>query len=183
MRKQILAIITLFLCIFSIAQKNNSQSNTDVPCKSSFIAEAGGPGIMFSANYDWRFKESNLGLGGRVGLGFVSAYDDGYDPVTGVYNGGNEQSALTVPFQLNYIFGKGNIPHTLEVGAGVTFVTKKLEIMNFYDDKQTKVFGTLAFMYRRQPVNGGFSWRAGFTPIFGKNYIQPFGAVSVGYNF
>ena len=181
MRKQLLVISTFFLCIFSVAQKYNSSEKTIA--QTSFFAEAGGPGIMFSANIDKRFNMSHYGLGGRIGLGFVSAYDDYYDPMTGVYYGGNERSAITLPVQVNYIFSKGNSPHTFEVGAGATYVTKKLQIMNFYDDKRTQFFGTFAFMYRRQPVNGGFSWRAGFTPIFGKSYIQPFGAVSVGYNF
>jgi len=103
--------------------------------------------------------------------------------VTGYYTYGDQRSALTLPVQVNYIFGKGTSPHTFEVGSGITYVSKKLEILNFYDDKQSNFFGTFSFMYRRQPVNGGFSWRAGFTPIFAKSYIQPFGAVSVGYNF
>ena len=58
--------------------------------------------------------------------------------------------------------------------------------MNFdsYDeDRRTQLFGTFSFMYRRQPVNGGFSWRIGFTPLIAKSYIHAFGAVSVGYNF
>jgi hypothetical protein len=183
MRKQFLVVPALFFCIADFAQKNNSSSSSISSGKSSFIAEAGGPGIAFSANYDFRFKETRLGLGARVGLGFVSAYDYYYDPVTGTSYDNGDRSALTFPVQLNYIFGKDNSPHTFEVGGGVTYVSKKLEILNFYDDKRTKVFGTFAFMYRRQPLNGGFSWRAGFTPIFSKNYIQPFGAVSVGYNF
>jgi len=179
--RKLLLITSLFsfFLVSGFAQKNNS----DFHGKSSFFAEGGGPGIAFSANYDWRFKETNLGLGGRVGLGFVSAYDDNYDTVGGYYYGGDERSALTVPVQLNYIFGKNNSPHAFEVGIGFTYVSTKLDIMNFYDNKKTNVFGTFAFMYRRQPVNGGFSWRAGFTPLFAKNYIQPFAAASIGYNF
>jgi len=179
MRKLFIMSLILLFFIPGFTPKNNSESAKI--SSTSFIAEAGGPGIVFSANIDKRFTNSNLGFGGRIGLGFVSADEYRYDSVYSFDY--NQTSALTFPVQLNYIFGKGNSPHTFEVGAGFTYVTKKLEIMNFYDDKQTKVFGTFAFMYRRQPVNGGFSWRAGFTPIFGKNYIQPFGAVSVGYNF
>jgi len=85
--------------------------------------------------------------------------------------------------QINYVFGKSSSPHSFEAGAGITYVSKKLEIMNFYGDKRTQLFGTFSFMYRRQPINGGFSWWAGFTPLFGKHYIQAFGWLSVGYNF
>ena len=121
-------------------------------------------------------------------VGFVSSYDDTYDPVTGYYQYGDEKSAITFPVQLNYIFGKENSAHTLEVGGGLTYVSKKLSIMNFDNypmekDRRSQFFGAFSFMYRRQPINGGFSWRAGFTPLIAKGYVQAFGAVSVGYNF
>jgi hypothetical protein len=180
MRKVLLFIPCLIFFNLIFAQNNS------LPAKqiatNSFFAEAGGPGIAFSANIDRRFKNSNLGLGGRIGVGFVSADESSVDPVTGYYDY-KETSALTFPVQLNYVFGKPTSPHSFEVGAGFTYVTKELEIMNFYEDKQTQIFGTFAFMYRRQPVNGGFSWRIGFTPLFAKSYIQPFGAASIGYNF
>jgi hypothetical protein len=44
---------------------------------------------------------------------------------------------------LNYVFGKPTSPHSFEVGAGVTYITKKLEIMNFCEDKKTQIFGPL----------------------------------------
>lgn len=185
MRKQ-----TLFLCLFLLFSNFLfSQDNKPTSVgQTSFIAEAGGPGIAFSANLDKRFKPGRLGWGGRIGAGFVSAYDDYYDPTTGNYYGGDQKSAITLPVQLNYIFGKENSAHTFEVGGGITYVTKKLTIMNFdyyygEKDRRSNLFGTFSFMYRRQPINGGFSWRAGFTPLIAKDYIQAFGAVSVGYNF
>lgn len=180
MRKVLLLCTCLIFSSFIFAQ-NNLPTSKQI-ATSSFFAEGGGPGIAFSANFDKRFKNSHLGLGGRIGVGFVSADESTFDPVTGYYDY-EETSALTFPVQLNYIFGKAGSPHTFEVGAGVTYITKELEIMNFYEDKQTQIFGTFAFMYRRQPMNGGFSWRIGFTPIFAKSYIQPFAAASLGYNF
>jgi len=178
MRKLLFVLTTVLTSLFSFAQEmNSSKSNA----RNSFFAEGGSAGIMFSANIDHRFTESNLGLGGRIGLGFVTAYE--YDTSMYYYSYGDEVSTYTIPVQLNYIFGKGNSPHTFEVGAGVTYVGKKLEIMNFYDDKESQVFATFSFMYRRQPKDGGFSWRAGFTPLIAKGYIQPFGGVGIGYNF
>ncbi len=187
MRKSVLILCTsLFISHFVFSQDNKRAQSQSIG-KSSFFAELGGPGILFSANYDTRFKQSRLGFGGRVGIGFVTAYDDYYDPATGQYYGGDEQTAVTFPVQLNYIFGKENSPHTFEVGGGLTYVSKKLNIMNFdaYDreDHRTQLFGTFCFMYRRQPVNGGFSWRIGFTPLVGGDNIQLFGGASVGYNF
>jgi hypothetical protein len=190
MRKQVLAILLLLsVPVFSMAQNNKTEAAKTTTGRYSFIAEAGGAGIAFSANFDTRFKNSRLGWGGRAGVGFVSGWDDEYDPVLMMWTDGDQVSAITVPVQFNYVFGKNNSPHTFEAGIGATYVSKKLNIMDFSSyyssnsDRRTQFFGTFAFMYRRQPVNGGFSWRAGFTPLFAKGYIQPFGAVSVGYNF
>ena len=171
-------------CLFS--QDNKVVQDQSIG-KSSFFAELGGPGILFSANYDTRFKQSRLGFGGRVGIGFVSAYDEYYDPNTGMYYGGDEETAITFPVQLNYIFGKQNSPHTFEVGGGLTYVTKKLNIMDFdawdNEDQRTQLFGTFCFMYRRQPINGGFSWRIGFTPLVCAGNINHFGGASVWYKY
>ncbi|HEX5654985.1 MAG TPA: hypothetical protein VFX58_18040 [Chitinophagaceae bacterium] len=184
MRKLILALAVLCLGVFSsIAQKNGDERPGNQKGQNSFFAEGGGPGIVFSANIDRRFKPGHLGFGARAGVGFVTAWDDEYDPVSGAWTDWEQKTAITFPVQLNYIFGKSSSPHTFEVGAGATYITRKLEIMDFYDEKETKLFGTFSFMYRRQPVNGGFSWRIGFTPLLGEGLIQAFGGVSVGYNF
>ena len=178
MRKLFILIVALTVIQFSFAQDNAKVSG-----RTSFFAEGGGPGIEFSINIDRRFTPSNLGIGGRIGIGFVTAWQEQVDPTTGYYMGGNDYSVITVPAQLNYVFGKENSPHTFEVGAGVTYAGKSLDIMNYYDERRSNVFGTFSFMYRRQPKNGGFSWRAGFTPLYAKNYVQPFAAVSIGYSF
>lgn len=186
MRKLVITLCMLALHALSFSQSNNNQKSGTVG-QTSFFAEGGGPGIAFSANIDRRFKPGRLGLGGRIGLGFVSAYDDYYDPINNTYYGGDQKSAITTPVQLNYIFGKENSAHTFEVGAGFTYVTSKLNIMNFdyygAQDRRSQFFGTFCFMYRRQPLNGGFSWRAGITPLASSDYIQIFGGASIGYNF
>lgn len=176
-----LIIASLLLLIFNTGNTQEKEFKTEG--RTSFFAEGGGAGIMFSANIDRRFNPTHLGLGGRIGVGFVTAYDDYYDPMTGQYHWGEQKSAITLPVQLNYVFGKLNSPHTFEVGGGLTYVSQKLSIINFYDEDRSNVFGTFSFMYRRQPRNGGFSWRAGFTPLIAKGLIQPFGGLSVGYNF
>ena len=166
-------IASLFLTTGLMAQQSS------VPGKMSFYAELGGPGILFSANIDGRFSKSVLGIGGRIGIGFVTT--DTYDNNTGFYE---SKSVGTFPIQLNYIFGKPNSVHTFEVGAGATFTTQKIDPFDSYDNQSgSSVFGTASFMYRRQPQDGGFSWRIGFTPIIGGGFIQPSGGVSFGYNF
>ena len=175
-----ITIVCMFASFASIAQTENTTSPTVV--NKSFIAELGGPGVLFSANFDTRFKKSALGLGGRIGLGFVTADEDTYGPVNGYYDY-RRRSVLTVPVQINYLFGKPNSVNAFEIGIGATYIGKKLEILDYYGEEATQVLGTAAFMYRRMPKEGGFSWRIGFTPLFANGLIQPFGAVSVGYNF
>lgn len=176
MHKLFLFSLALFFSGILAAQADKTSTKTEG--SNSFYAEIGGPGILFSANLDKRFTKSHLGWGGRIGLGFVSGFieDD---------NNGNWEtsSVVTFPLQINYIFGKANSPHTFEVGGGVTFAGKKIDVMDFYDDKSASVFGTASFMYRRQPLNGGFTWRIGFTPLIAQGYIQAFGGAGVGYNF
>ncbi len=180
MRKLLLTLFSIGF-IFSLNAQTTLSGN--VPGRSSFYAELGGAGILFSANIDYRFKPSNLGWGGRAGIGFVTADETIPSTSPGGYNEYRPASVITVPVQINYIFGKGSSPHTFEAGAGLTYVGKKLDIINFYDDRKSNVFGTFSFMYRRQPVDGGFMWRIGFTPLVAKGYIQPLGAVAVGYSF
>ena len=174
--KPLLLIACLFISSMLIAQEKNESSGSG---QMSFYAELGGPGILFSANFDSRFNKSSLGFGGRAGIGFVTTYY--------YYNNGNggykTHSVATFPIQLNYIFGKPSSVHSFEAGAGVTFTGKAIDLFSYDELNPSSVYGTACFMYRRQPKDGGFSWRIGFTPIIGSGYIQPSGAVSVGYNF
>ncbi|HEY0057817.1 MAG TPA: hypothetical protein VGB56_01715 [Flavisolibacter sp.] len=178
--KKLIAALCVLGTIGVQAQEQGTNNRKSVEGQTSFFAELGGPGILFSANIDRRFSPSTLGWGGRAGLGFVSMYENEY---VGGPSSGRQVTVATFPIQVNYIFGKPVSPHSFEVGAGVTVAGKKIDVFNFYDEQRASVFGTASFMYRRQPVNGGFSWRAGFTPIIAKGFIQPSGGISVGYNF
>lgn len=175
--KSVLFIAGMFLCTTIFAQEEISGKITG---QTSFYAELGGPGILFSANLDRRFNKSQLGIGGRIGIGFVSYEGNNYN--NGNYNY-QMQSVVTFPIQINYIFGKPSSVHSFEVGAGATFTGKPINIFDYNNSDSSSVFGTASFMYRRQPKDGGFSWRIGFTPIISNGYIQPSGGVSVGYNF
>jgi hypothetical protein len=181
MKKTSLCLLALVLSFYALHAQSDDATET-VPGRTSFYAELGGPGVLFSANLDKRFKHSNLGLGGRAGIGFVTSSFGDYDPQTG-YSNYRTRSVITVPVQLNYIFGKPSSPHTFEVGAGLTYVGKKLNLFEFDNEKGTNLLGSFAFMYRRQPVDGGFMWRIGFTPLVSGGYIQPSGGVGVGYSF
>ena len=170
---------TILFVLLSAGFVGFAQDKESSTPNKSFYAELGGPGILFSANFDTRFQNTPFGLGGRIGLGFVTA-DDFY--IGDDYNY-RRNTALTVPVQLNYLFGKTNSVHAFEVGLGFTYVSKQLDIFNYYNEKGTNLFGTASFMYRRVPRDGGFSWRIGFTPLVGNGNVQASGGASIGYNF
>lgn len=130
------------------------------------FVELGAQGLLFTANYDTRFGNRRDGLGGRVGFGALGA--DG-------------ATVVTVPAALNYLLGDGK--NFFEIGLGATYATLSTDDDSFFGSGNTLI-GTMAFMYRLQPVNSGFSFRGGFTPIFtGDDFIPYFAGISLGYTF
>jgi len=130
-----------------------------------------GQGLLITANYDTRFGNRRDGLGGRVGIGFIAS------------EGNN---ATTIPVSLNYLLGKGN--KFFEIGLGATVIAAKTTGSFFFDDdtvnRNSAVIGTMSFSYRVQPVDSGFSFRAGITPIFSSDFFIPYyGGLSLGYTF
>jgi hypothetical protein len=182
MKKQTIVLLPLFFVFISAFPQEPVNPN-HFEGQTSFYAELGGPGVLFSANFDRRFKPSSLGWGFRAGIGFVTSWDDSYDTSRNYYYYSRQRSVATFPVQVNYIFGKPASPHTFEAGAGLTLLSKKMDVFDSYRDDKSLLLATFSFMYRRQPLNGGFSWRIGFTPIISSGYIQPSGGGSVGFNF
>lgn len=165
-----------------------------IPTQSVFV-EIGGPSLVYTFNYDFRFDKSNMNSWGlRAGAGGFKL---------------SEESLLTVPLQVTRLFGRGK--HYFEIGGGFTFINYKSTYTSYsysYDaatgehietftqesrkdwsfildiDKTPNVMGTLNFGYRRIPVNGGFTFRANLTPIFNNNGFWPlFAGVGLGYAF
>lgn len=159
----------------------------------SVFVEVGGPSLVYSFNYDFRFDKDKLDSWGlRVGAG-------GYKL--------SEESLLTVPVQATRLFGNGR--HYFELGAGFTFVnysythygynndpyspgdsytiteTTKKDYHFIFDMGDTpNLVGTLNFGYRRIPQDGGFTFRANLTPLFNSNGFWPlFAGVGFGYAF
>lgn len=166
-------ILLISACLLFISVIANAQS-----AAKAVYAELGGAGIA-SINYDMRLQQKNDGLGFRVGVGgFSIKFDDG--------NNNSERSGLlTVPLELNYLLGKDD-KHFFEFGAGATFVSisNKSSNVDISNDQFSSTFGHLYLGYRLQPAEGGFVFRAGITPVFGKGYFIPYYAgISFGYKF
>jgi len=97
---------------------------------------------------------------------------------------GDARSFYSVPIGLNYIFGKPHRSSSLEVGAGVTLLSRKVSLYNYQLYKPGYMVGHINVMYRLMPENGGFSLRIGITPIIGTaGDFFPTGALSLGYAF
>lgn len=143
-----------------------SQFATAQSAKSVYF-ELGGPGLA-SVNFDTRFGAREGGLGGRVGVGGFSV-------------GGN--GILVFPLAVNYLLGK-DTKNYFEIGIGITPV---LATGDDIDGNFGTTFGHLNFGYRLQPLDGGFTFRAFITPVFGIGgdgfFIPYYGGVSFGYKF
>lgn len=148
--------ITLaFAFVVSMLQLGSSQS---------VFFELGGPGLA-SVNFDTRFSGAKQGgIGGRVGFGGAS-----------VGGGG----VIFIPVAVNYLLGKDD-KNYFELGIGVTpILGGDGDGGNF-----STTFGHLNFGYRLAPANGGFTFRAFISPIFGEGFFIPYwGGVSFGYKF
>lgn len=176
MKKAFLTLLLFVVVISSFAQDKATKT------VKQFYTEMGGPGILFSANFDTRFVPGKqVGLGMRVGLGFT-IQDSYYDNINDDYS---VRTVGNLPIGINYLFGKETSPHTFEVGAGATILFKKTSILNYNgNEKRGNLMGYFQFMYRRQPINGGFTWRIGFTPLINTaGDIVPFAAGGLGYTF
>ncbi len=130
-------------------------------------AEILGQGLLFSINYDTRFSNKRNGIGGRIGFGGI---------------GGDGAGLITVPVSLNYLLGEGK--NFFEIGLGATYAKISTNNDFFFGDGGSSVIGTMAFMYRLQPVKTGFSFRGGITPVFSSvGFVPYFVGFSVGYTF
>jgi hypothetical protein len=188
-------IVLLIIMMFAIAINGFSQIlriERDFANKAIY-AELGGGGVIMSFNFDTRFTNSNLGWGGRIGLGFgisdfvtyeryesESYYDYGY-----YYSESSvTHSYYSIPVEISYILGRHNSRHTFEIGGGITALTRKVSLYNYDSEQAGYILGHLSFMYRIAPPKGGFSFRIGLTPIIGTGGdLFPMAAVSFGYAF
>ncbi|MEO8793907.1 MAG: hypothetical protein ABI390_00500 [Daejeonella sp.] len=152
----------------SVSDLNMKLPSGDGSRAQNVFVEVGGQGLLFTANYDTRFGNRRDGLGGRVGIGYISADGD---------------NATTIPLSLNYLLGKEN--KFFEIGLGATILATSGNDDSFlFDGNDSNVIGTMSFSYRVQPVDKGFSFRAGLTPIFNTSFFLPYYAgLSLGYTF
>lgn len=165
--KQLLIII--IIGIFSITSLH-AQVAERTKSQGVFV-EVLGNGLIYSLNYDSRFSQRFDGLGGRAGIGYIAM----------------EGTRLTtIPVLLNYLLG--NEKHFFEIGIGTTLVAASDNSGNFGPvgsrERGSLFIGTMSLGYRLEPIDGGFMFRAGITPLFDSGAFWPlWPQVSFGYSF
>jgi len=180
--KKLFALLALTGSLLIISPSLKAQEQTNCAGRMLY-SELGGPGVVMSLNWDARFKShARLGFGYRVGVGVgigdVEVEHGEY------YSETRTRAYYTIPVGVNYVLGKPGTASTFEVGASATFLTRKVSLYDYDEDKRGHFIGTLAFMYRIIPENGGFAFRVGFTPMIGTaGDFFPMAAISFGYAF
>lgn len=169
--KATLGTVMVLTMIIYTGQEVLSQTEGRSSTKAAYV-EGLGNGLVMSFNFDTRFGEQPTGLGARIGIGGMSI---------------GEFSLITIPAGINYLAGKNG--KYFEAGLGITYSSAGFLD---YDLDQTPVIGTMTFGYRSQPVDGGFTWRIGLTPVFGAQnradgggifFIPWWAHISAGYSF
>ncbi|WP_244940526.1 hypothetical protein [Echinicola rosea] len=182
-------IAVLFFVGLMTVHTGFCQESGHLPTQAVYV-ELGGPGLVYSFNYDFRFDKSDMNSWGmRLGAGGYSVTDE---------------SLLTLPVQINRLYGSGR--HFFELGGGATFVYYRdrwetYRIANdghyYYETRVDKnllwiletgdtpaLMGTLNFGYRKVPEEGGFLFGVNLVPAFNQNGFWPLWAgVRFGYAF
>lgn len=132
--------------------------------------ELGGSAIVPSFNYERRL---NADWFGRVGLSVVVGETEN-----------DSDTTFVVPLTASHV-GNREANHHLELGGGLTIAAgDRQDLYDFGDDDEEKfsaVFLTGIVGYRYQKPEGGFQFRAVFTPIVGGGDFLPWAGVSFGY--
>ncbi len=148
------------------------------PGRNLIFVELGGNGILYTINYDRGLTED---LSVRIGIGHL---EEGANPISTGPDEIAAQAATTVPVLMSYVHGHQS--HRLELGAGVTVIRHSgTRAMGNQPElpADLSVLATAVIGYRYVPREGGFTYRAGFTPLLSRGGILPWGGLSFGYLF
>ncbi len=160
------------------------QTKHERTAMNSIYLELGGNGPLYSLNYE-RFLADEMSV--RIGVMFMS--------VSATVSSGSSTSSANVtwfdaPLTMSYL-GIGGPNHKLELGAGAVFMYFSGSGASTFSAVATAngfvIAPTAIVGYRYVPTDGGFNFRAGFTPLFisagGKSTFFPWGGIAAGYGF
>lgn len=172
-------------------KKYHSPFNNRTGRSAGIFLEGLGNGILYSLNYDTRFKKSERdGWGLRAGLGLLSI-----NVVDTNLNVKGKAILNIVPLVASYLIGKKR--NALELGLGTTFLYARLKNLKGSDfssidvgndvlDEPLKAFTiclTSVVGYRYTSLRNGLIFRAGIAPYIGFGSFNFNIGISVGYHF
>lgn len=177
-KKLIIVIMKAFvlLCIsaFLIGNPVLAQESFN---RNTVYGEFLGAGGLVSLNFDRRLGKNPDGFGFRTGIGYLQW---------------NNTAMVTFPVMANYLIGKNGKYFDLGIGARLGYEWMVDENHPSVDEVSEAGFrvGTpiLNLGYRYQPIEGGFNFRAGFSPymnIYKNAFPDLFWMphLSLGYTF
>ena len=142
---------------------------------NAVYAEGGGPGLLYSLNYE-RIVAASVAL--RVGVSSLTISGSSF---------AGEESAPKVrifflPLTASYLFGR---THSFELGAGATpMYAQSLRADGSVSADDLAVFGSALAGYRYQSLHGGFLFRIGASPLINQvGSVLPSAYVSLGATF
>ncbi len=161
-----------------IDNKPAKKDDKERKAKNLVYLELLGNGGLYSVNYE-RMLTNNLSA--RLGFSYLSI---GATSSNGTDTSSAKATLVTAPVLINYTVGSKN--HRAEFGAGATLVYVSASASGGglgESGEGAGVLGTGVVGYRYSPADGGFVFRAGFTPLFGKGGFLPWGGMSFGGTF
>ena len=149
---------------------------------NTVYVEAAGPAFLYSVNYD-RMVHKFLSV--RAGIGYWGLRATAS---TGDTTAEARLRMLNIPVLGNFLVGRKG--HNLEAGAGVNLAFAFGSATAGFGGRVAsgsasafQPFGTATVGYRYTPPKVGFSFRAGFSPLFTKDVFVPWGYLSLGVAF
>ena len=125
---------------------------------------------MWSLNYE-RFLTDDVSL--RIGGSYFAVHD----------YAGTSVSLATFPLTASWLgLRAGN--HALEIGGGAVFASATVSTGSFGAKAfGSGVVGTGILGYRYAPLDGGFTLRLAFTPLFGNGELLASAGLALGGAF
>lgn len=158
---------------------DSKSSSSERKAKNVMYLELLGNGGLYSINYERMLSND---MSARLGFSYFSI------SASGTSSDGQQSSAkasiVTAPALFNYMVGGKN--HKLEMGAGATLIYVSASASGgaaSASGEGVGVAGTGVVGYRYSPADGGFVFRAGYTPLVGKGGYMSWGGVSFGGTF
>jgi hypothetical protein len=143
---------------------------------NALFVELLGSAGLYSINYERFIGDFSIRLGGS----YFGASG------TTTANASASVSLFTMPLTFSYLGIHGG-SHHLDLGLGPVLVVASGSNSSTSGAgaafSGTGVGGTAIIGYRYAPLQGGFMFRAAFTPIFGTGGFQPWGGLAFGYVF